>query len=804
MDERAEAPEQIGNYRITGELGRGGMGVVFRGEHLSLGRPAAIKVLPPQLADQEEFVARFLREARAAARLDHPNLVRVYDAGKTNGSYYIAMELVPGHTLAQELSQKGPLPVHRALEVARAVALALTEAARHDIIHRDVKPANILIRDDGVVKLADLGLAKAVGSAEVTLSQTPLGTPLYMAPEQARDARSVDTRADLYSLGCTLYYMLTGAVPFTGTSHFSVMKAHETEPVPDPRQVRIDLPKPIAQLTRWMMAKRPEDRPQSPQEVVTCIDRFFLGLVEPTAPEPLPSRVLAPAAAGKPAGLRALREPLVLVPLLLLVGMLAVGLLLWSQGRTSRVPAKAPAGTSPSAAVPASRQASPSTAVEGQAEPSASTAPQPPTAPPPTAGSREELPRQRERLPLTPGGLRGQGLGQQGRRLRSDLPSAPQAVRQAALSNPPAAYWSYWLEFYRAFADGDHSKALLVARRSAFDPELKELVAYDLEDLEAVERCYTDAEQGARQLVGSQLMVHGAQAELLSVSEQELEFGLPGAERSLRIPLADLPHDELLTYAYGSDTELGDPQRLRAAFLLYLAEDDLSRARQVLVKLSEASRPLFQFYDRKLTLATTGISVTSWGPPLLITLDGEPVGETPATVMSLSPGPHTVVASSPPAGGSATDPQPYSQTKQVTLDEGKVAEVRFAPGETGRALLPTPRRPSPSASGKLYERVSCDWNNVPLRYALSDLSQKTGVNIRLDSKLRYSQTGVRVTYEAEDVLAISALRYVTSQAGLTYLVEDGGVLVTSVPDTTRPPRRRSGSRKIPVVRRQTR
>ncbi len=149
MDERAEAPEQIGNYRITGELGRGGMGVVFRGEHLSLGRPAAIKVLPPQLAGREEFVARFLREARAAARLDHPNLVRVYDAGKTNGSYYIAMELVPGHTLAQELSQKGPLPVHRALEVARAVALALTEAARHDIIHRNVKPANILIRDDG-------------------------------------------------------------------------------------------------------------------------------------------------------------------------------------------------------------------------------------------------------------------------------------------------------------------------------------------------------------------------------------------------------------------------------------------------------------------------------------------------------------------------------------------------------------------------------------------------------------------------------------------------------------------------------
>jgi len=350
---------RIGNYRITGEVGRGGMGVVLLGEHVSLGRPAAIKVLPPELAREEEFVARFVREARAAAQLDHPNVVRVYDAGRTGDSYYIAMELVPGHTLAQELDRAGPLSVERALEVTRSVALALAEAGRQSIIHRDVKPSNILIRDDGLVKLADLGLAKAIGSPGVTVSQTALGTPYYMAPEQARDPRSVDTRADLYSLGCTLYHMLTGAVPYTGTSFFTVMKAHESEAIPDPRQLRPDLPKPVAQLIRWTMAKDPDDRPASAEEVVTHVDRILRWLSgQAQTPPSLP----APRPAGRSrlgVALGPLRDPLLLVPLLLLAGMLVVGALLLLQGRKSASPTEAPDQTTPSQGTPVEPAASP-------------------------------------------------------------------------------------------------------------------------------------------------------------------------------------------------------------------------------------------------------------------------------------------------------------------------------------------------------------------------------------------------------------------------------------------------------------
>ena len=486
MNGTSETPQHIGNYRIVGRAGRGGMGVVLRGEHVSLGRPAAIKVLPRVLAEQPEFVERFLREARAAAQLDHPNLVRVYDAGRTDDSYYIAMELVPGRSLAEELDRRGPLPVARALEVTRDVASALAEAARHHIIHRDVKPANILVREDGLVKLADLGLAKAIGSPEVTVSQSTLGTPHYMAPEQARDPRSVDTRADIYSLGCTLYHMLTGEVPFTGTSYFTVMKAHEAEPIPDPRQARPDLPEPVAQLIRWMMAKRPQDRPRSPEELLTHIDRLLGRLRRPpTAAAASAPAAPAASAARAPRLLSPLRDPLLLVPILLLGGMLVVGGLLWFQGRR-KVSARtrpAPGAEAPAPGEPSGGSAVPEVGTPAELDPLLR------EALPGAGGKSPSLERLEQAIARLEERVRlGVGDPEQERRLRAALNllkfsralrSPDESIRRAALEGARE-------EFRQRLAQGEYLEMVVMFHylsRLAQDPQVKPVLKPFLETM---------------------------------------------------------------------------------------------------------------------------------------------------------------------------------------------------------------------------------------------------------------------------------------------------------------------------------
>lgn len=265
---------RIGRFQTLSSLGSGGMGAVYKAEHLGLGRMVALKVLPDSVAGDDEYVERFLREARAVAQLVHENIVQVYDVGRASGIYYIAMEFVEGTNVLKLLDEGTPLPVPRTLTITAQVAQALDVAYEHGIVHRDIKPENILISRDGKAKLADLGLAKRRAEEElggITTAGIAMGTPFYMAPEQARDASTVDHRSDIYSLGCSLYEMLTGQVPFKAKSLYGILRKHETEKPTSIRELNPQVPQPVCRLVERMMAKDPADRYQTPKELLEDI-----------------------------------------------------------------------------------------------------------------------------------------------------------------------------------------------------------------------------------------------------------------------------------------------------------------------------------------------------------------------------------------------------------------------------------------------------------------------------------------------------------------------------------------------------
>ena len=258
----------IGKYPVERRLGSGGMGSVWLGHHPDLDIPVAIKVPSPLLvAHDPDFVTRFLLEARTAAQINHPNVVRFYDAGCDGGRYYIVMEYVDGGTVRDRLKAvQGPLPLDEALCMVDAIAAALEAAAKFRIIHRDIKPENIMLDSTGTAKLADLGLAKQLGRPgphSETGAGLAMGTPGYMAPEQARDARSADARADIYALGATLYHMVTGGPPFEAVSPFELMLKHVRDPLPPPETRNPRLPAPVGEVIGKMMAKDPEQRYQT-------------------------------------------------------------------------------------------------------------------------------------------------------------------------------------------------------------------------------------------------------------------------------------------------------------------------------------------------------------------------------------------------------------------------------------------------------------------------------------------------------------------------------------------------------------
>ncbi len=259
----------LGPYKIIDSIGRGGMGQVFKGEHSLLGRVVAVKVLPRHKSSPEA-VENFLREIRAQARLDHPNLVRAYDAGLDGNVVYLVTEYVPGSDLRKLIRQRGPLRMHAAAAIISQVASALQHAHEQGLIHRDVKPGNILVMNEGYAKLLDLGLAGPLGQEAVNDPRYGriVGTVDYLSPDHIREPHKPTPAWDIYALGCTLYYAVTGKVPFPGGTTGDKLRAHcELRPL-DPRRLNPELDAAFVDVMADMMAKDPRERIASAAEVV--------------------------------------------------------------------------------------------------------------------------------------------------------------------------------------------------------------------------------------------------------------------------------------------------------------------------------------------------------------------------------------------------------------------------------------------------------------------------------------------------------------------------------------------------------
>lgn len=294
-------PAVLGGYRILRELGRGAMGSVYLANQISLDRNVALKTIQAQWADNPTFVARFTREAYAAAQLSHHNVVQIYDLGTSNDINFFSMEYVQGESLDDLIKRDGKLDVEVAVGYVLQAARGLQFAHNHGMVHRDVKPANLILSNQGIVKVADLGLVKtpqlsegegaassaapainagmsgslAAARADVTLANVAMGTPAYMAPEQGTNAAGVDHRADIYSLGCTLYVLLTGRPPFEGATAMEVITKHKTEPVVRPEAIVKRVPPALSEITLKMVAKSPEDRYANLGEVIAALEGFL-------------------------------------------------------------------------------------------------------------------------------------------------------------------------------------------------------------------------------------------------------------------------------------------------------------------------------------------------------------------------------------------------------------------------------------------------------------------------------------------------------------------------------------------------
>jgi len=279
IKESKAAAHQIPGYRILGKLGAGAMAIVYKAQQLSLNRMVAIKVLPKRFSENPEYVERFYKEGQAAGSLNHPNIVQAIDVGEAGGYHYFVMEYVEGKTLYDDLAAGKIFSEDEALEIIIQVAHALAHAHAKGLIHRDVKPKNIMINTAGEVKLADMGLARATTDLEAAQTEQgkAYGTPYYIAPEQIRGKIDIDGRADIYGLGATFYHLVTGRVPFMAKDSGDVMRKHLREKLIPPDHINTSLSAGISEVIEIMMAKKREDRYKNVEELLVDLEALRQG-----------------------------------------------------------------------------------------------------------------------------------------------------------------------------------------------------------------------------------------------------------------------------------------------------------------------------------------------------------------------------------------------------------------------------------------------------------------------------------------------------------------------------------------------
>ena len=277
--EEQRSSQQIPGYKILKKLGSGAMATVYLAKQISLDRQVAIKVLPKKYTDNDQFVERFYAEGKAAAQLNHANIVQAYDVGKAGDYHYFVMEFVEGHTVYDDIMKHQRYTEDEALRIAIQVSRALEHAHKAGFIHRDVKPKNIMITEDGTAKLADMGLARAVSDREAAESEQgkAFGTPYYISPEQIRGERDVDFRADIYSLGATFYHMVTGRVPFEGPNPSAVMHMHLKQELVPPDHINPNLSAGISEIIELCMAKDREKRYSSASDLIADLEAVAAG-----------------------------------------------------------------------------------------------------------------------------------------------------------------------------------------------------------------------------------------------------------------------------------------------------------------------------------------------------------------------------------------------------------------------------------------------------------------------------------------------------------------------------------------------
>ena len=300
-DSGGRPAQQIPGYQLRKKVGAGAMAIVYQAKQLSLDRTVAVKVLPKRLSQNPEFVERFYREGKAAAALNHNNIVQAIDVGEASGFHFFVMEFVEGNTVYDELAEGKVYTEVEAIQIIRQVAEALRHAHHRGIIHRDVKPKNIMLTRNRVAKLADMGLARAASDVEAAMAEAgrAYGTPYYISPEQIRGEVNVDGRADIYSLGATFFHMVTGRVPFEGPTPSAVMHKHLKEPLTPPDHINMQLTAGCAAAVEKTLAKRRDERYLSCDELIEDLDLLARGEPPKYAQAALDHHVFANLARGE-------------------------------------------------------------------------------------------------------------------------------------------------------------------------------------------------------------------------------------------------------------------------------------------------------------------------------------------------------------------------------------------------------------------------------------------------------------------------------------------------------------------------